>query len=196
MKSREAMRTTRRAGPLRHWISGVALGLALGLLLSDGLAVTGELTKSPAEVVKKYLELDMKGARLEALSREALRPYTTWKEEPAWGHVVVIQGYTVADESKRWEILGPLEVVIPVHFQVLGRMYWSTATFISEPHVEEVRVRVAAVGDRWRIIEPLVPPHVGRQRLVNHVKQALLETTEPSERDALTALRDDLKQAK
>lgn len=182
---------------VRRRLAAAILGFALaaGLAGSDGLAITGDLTKDPADIVKKYFDLDMKGARLESLSRTALKPYTRWKDEPAWGYVVVIQDFAVLDESAKWEILGQLDVVIPVHFKVIGRMYWSTATFIPEPRTEEVRVRVAAVHDRWRILEPQVPPHVGRPRLINYVRQAQLDATDQAERDALAALLADLKRA-
>jgi hypothetical protein len=186
----------RKTGARRR-VAAALLGLALaaGLAGADGLAITGDLTKDPADIVKKYFDLDMKGARLESLSRTALKPYTRWKEEPAWGYVVVIQDFLVLDESATWEILGPLDVVIPVRFKVLGRMYWNTAAFIPEPRTEEVRVRVAAVHDRWRILEPQVPPHVGRPRLINYVRQAQLDATEQADRDALAALLGDLKRA-
>ena len=47
--------------------------LALVLLYGDGLAQTGSLKHSPSEVVKRYLELDYKGARLDAMSVEGSR---------------------------------------------------------------------------------------------------------------------------
>ena len=42
--------------------------LALVLSAGDGLAQTGSLKHSPADVVKRYLALDYKGARLDAMS--------------------------------------------------------------------------------------------------------------------------------
>jgi len=45
----------------------LCLLLALALSVGDGLAQTGSLQHSPAEVVKRYLALDHKGARLDAL---------------------------------------------------------------------------------------------------------------------------------
>src|SRR5207247_10396796 len=96
--------------------------LLLRLLTNDGPAQTGALKKDPVEVVTKYLSLDRHGARLEAMSVEVLKPYINWKEEPAWGHVVVITDFEVLDDIAQWQIIDMLEVVIPVKFRVRGSM--------------------------------------------------------------------------
>lgn len=173
-----------------------AVFLTLQVTWNDGLAQTYALTRDPVELVKKYVSLDQKGVRLESMSWETLKPYVHWKEEPAWGHVMVTGSYNVVDDIKQWEIVSMLEVVIPVEFQVLGAMYWETAGFLPEKHVEQVKFRVKAVGGRWRIIEPLLPPHVGQQRMIHYVRQAMLQETEPSRLASLAALRDALQKAK
>ncbi|MGH8526745.1 MAG: hypothetical protein ACREXY_21815, partial [Gammaproteobacteria bacterium] len=66
----------------------------LVLLCGNGLAQTASIKHSPSDVVKRYVELDHKGARLDAMSAETVASYTDWNEEPAWGHVVVTRGYT------------------------------------------------------------------------------------------------------
>lgn len=189
----------RQPGP-ESWYGLYLLILAVFLTLlvtwSDGLAQTYALNRDPVEVVKKYVSLDQKGVRLESRSWETLKPYVHWKEEPNWGHVMVTGGYKVIDDIKQWEVVSMLEVVIPVEFQVLGAMYWETAGFLPEKQVEQVKFRVKAVGGRWRIIEPLLPPHVGQQRMINYVRQAMLQETEPSRLATLTSLRDELQKAK
>jgi hypothetical protein len=174
----------------------VAVFLTLQVTWSEGLAQTYALTRDPVELVKKYVSLDQKGVRLESRSWETLKPYVHWKEEPAWGHVMVTGSYKVVEDIKQWEIVNMLEVVIPVEFQVLGAMYWETAGFLPEKRVEQVKFRVKEVGGRWRIIEPLLPPHVGQQRMINYVRQAMLQETEPSLLASLAALRDELQKAK
>jgi len=166
-----------------------------GAMVADGLAFTGDLKKDPANVVKAYLSLDMKGARLESMSWETLRPYVNWTRELSWGIVVVIENYEVIDEIKAWEVVNLLEVWIPVKFKVLGTMEWDEVVFKPEPHVEEVRFHVKAVGDRWRIIEPTLPPHVGQKRLIGYVRQAMIEETDGVKAARLTELRDSLRQA-
>ncbi|HYR60945.1 MAG TPA: hypothetical protein VEM37_06270, partial [Nitrospiraceae bacterium] len=101
--------------------------LALVLSAGDGLAQTGSLKHSPSDVVKRYLALDFKGARLDSMSVETVASYTSWHEEPAWGHVVVTRGFVVAEQYRQWEVIDRLEVVIPVTFQVIGSVYLETA---------------------------------------------------------------------
>jgi hypothetical protein len=162
----------------------------------EGKAQSGALNKSPTELLKKYLTLDLHGARLEPLSYEAIKPYVAWKEEPAWGQVVVVSGYEVPEDIKRWQVINNLDVIIPVAFRVLGTVDLSNATFAEEPHVQEVRFHVKAVGGLWRIVEPILPPHVGQKRMVNYVRQALSEEREPSQAEKLTTLREVLKKSR
>jgi hypothetical protein len=173
------------------------LTLCLFFLSSlDGLAQTGALDQSPAEIVKKYFALDQKGAKLDSLSYEALAPYRDWQEEPAWGRVVVIRGFSVAEHYRQWEIVDRLEVVIPVTFEVLGAVYMETAGFVPESSVEEIRVRVKSVRNRWRIVEPVLPPHVGLKRMINFVREAWMKETEPDKRQSLAQLQDELRKAR
>lgn len=159
-------------------------------------AQTGALEHSPADLIKKYFSLDQKGARLDSISFEALTPYTAWREEPAWGRVVVIRGFTVPDHHSKWEIVDRLEVVVPVSFQVIGAVYLDGATFTPEPRVEEIRVRLKAVKNRWRIVEPVLPPHVGQKRMINFVREAWVKENDPTKRDRLAALQEELRKAK
>ena len=170
--------------------------LALVLSAGDGLAQTGSLKHSPAEVVKRYLALDSKGARLDAMSVETVASYRSWDEEPKWGHVVVTQSFVVAEQYRQWEVIDSLEVVIPVTFQVIGSVYLETPRFVQETATEEVRFRVKAVKNRWRIVEPMLPPHVGQQRMVNFVRESWVKETDPAKRDSLGALQDELRKAK
>jgi len=178
-----------------HWLA-IAVSFALLLTWSEGLTQTYGLLRDPVEVVKKYVSLDQRGIRLESISWETIRPYVNWKEEPSWGHVVVTSGYKIVDDIKQWEVISMMEVLIPVEYQVQGLVYWEAPGFLPEKQVEQVKFRVKAVGGRWRIIEPLLPPHVGQKRMINFVRQAMLQELEPSRLAILTALRDELQKAK
>jgi hypothetical protein len=168
----------------------------LVLLCGNGLAQSASIKHSPADVVKRYVELDHKGARLDAMSAETVASYTGWSEEPAWGHVVVTRGFVVAEHYRQWQVIDSLEVVIPVTFQVIGSVYLETAGFVQDVETEEIRFRVKAVENRWKIIEPLVPPHVGHKRMVNFVREALTNETDPAKRDRLGVLQEELRKAK
>lgn len=133
--------------------TGGARGLFCLLMLGwfwsmamPAVAQTNAISHSPAKVVEKYFALDNKGVRLDATSFESVASLVEWKEEPAWGKVIVISGFTVPDDFRQWEIVNRLEVVVPVEFRVLGVMYLDTAGFVPEPGTEQVRVRVKVQG--------------------------------------------------
>ena len=183
---------------LRLSVSAAFVSVTFCLLFMSGpavLAQTGGLDQSPAEIVKKYFALDQKGAKLDSLSFEALAPYRDWEEEPVWGRVVVIRGFSVAEHYSQWDIVDRLEVVIPVTFEVIGAVYMETAGFVPESGIEEIRVRVKSVRSRWRIVEPVMPPHVGQKRMINFVREAFVKETEPDKRASLAQLRDELRKA-
>ena len=196
-----------RLRPMRMMLSrrpvAAVIFLLMGCLVplhlwseSEALAQTGALIHSPAEIVKKYFELDQKGAKLDSMSFEALAPYRGWETEPVWGKVIVIRDFSVAEHYRDWEIVNRLEVVIPVTFQVLGAVYLETAGFLPEVSVEEIHVRVKSVRNRWRIIEPVLPPHVGQKRMINFVREAWVKETEPAKRESLAALQTELRKIK
>ncbi len=162
----------------------------------DGFGQSNAINHSPAHVVQKYFSLDNKGARLDATSFDTVRPYVGWKDEPVWGKIVVINGFSVPDDYRKWEVATPLEVVIPVEFKILGSVYFDTAGFVPDPVVEQVRIRVKVVDNRWKIVEPMLPPHVGQKRMLNFVRQSMLEETEDRRRADLASLQSDLRKAK
>ena len=170
--------------------------LVLVLSSGDGLAQAGSIKHSPSDVVKRYVELDHKGARLDAMSAETVASYTGWNEEPAWGHVVVTRGFVVAEQYRQWEVIDRLEVIIPVTFEVIGSVYLETAGFVQRVETEEVRFRVKGVKNRWKIVEPMLPPHVGQKRMVNFVREAWVKETDPVKRDRLGVLQEELRKAK
>lgn len=185
----------RRKRILRAWQLLLALSMSL-LMVAEVQAQSGGLTHDPTEILKRYFTLDSKGARLESLSYETVAPYVAWKDEPVWGHAVVIEDFKVINETSQWEIVNNLEVVIPVEFKVLGLVYYEKAIFIPEPGPEVIRVRIKAVRNRWRIVEPVLPPHIGHKRMINHVRQAWLDETDLAKREQLDALREAIRKAK
>ncbi len=139
---------------------------------TDSPAFNGHITEDPTKLLEKYLSLDKKGARLEAYSTEVLKPFVAWREEPVWGQVVVISDYQVIEDVTQWEIISSMEAKIPVVYQVLGTMHWESVTFFAEPSQEIQLFHIKAVQDRWQIVAPQLPPHVGRQRMVDFVRWA------------------------
>jgi len=160
------------------------------------LAQSGSLDQSPAAIVKRYVGLDKKGARMDAMSFETLVPYIDWTEEPLWGRVVVIQDVTVSEDYRKWEVVNQLEVVIPATFTVLGSVYLETAAFVPSAITEEVRFRVKAVRSKWRIVEPVIPPHIGLKRMIDLVREAEVKETDAEKRGILAALGETLRKVK
>jgi len=161
-----------------------------------GFTQSGSLKHSPAEVVKRYVRLDQKGARLEAMGFDVLAPYTDWTEEPSWDHVVVIQEADVPEDYRKWVIIDNLEVIIPVTFRVRGTVNLKSAVFVPEDKTEEVRFHVKAVRNSWRIVEPVIPPHIGVPRMVNFAREAALHEQDEAQRGTLAALEGSLRKAK
>ena len=170
------------------------VGLSFGFIEPLG-AFTGDLTRDPADVVKAYLRLDSKGVRLEATSQETLRPYIDWSEEPWWAKVIVTKRYEVVEDVEQWDILNSLEVRIPVEFAVLGMIFWETGTFAEQVHTERVWFHIKGFEDRWRIIAPQIPPHVTVKRMINIVRQAILDEPQSQRKDILRRLRTELERA-
>ncbi len=182
--------------PVRILLCLVVLAAGTWLFPVSALTLTGDLTNDPAKVIKKYLSLDQRGARLAAHSYEAVRPYVAWdREEPAWKRFVVIRTYSVSDDVTQWTIVSSTEALIPVTFQVLGVVHMETATFVPEPREEQFSIRIRAVGNHWKMVSPVFPPHVGRSRLADFVKDSMLRETNDDRARTLRRLRDDLVNA-
>lgn len=194
----------RSAADSKTWRVACALALAcLGLTLlvnvgwaQTGFTQSGSLKRSPADIVKRYVRLDQKGARLDAMAFDVLSPYVEWKEEPAWDQIVVIQDAHVHEDYRKWDIIDNLDVVIPVTFRVRGVVSLKTAGFVAEEKTEEIRFHVKAVGNQWRIVEPVIPPHVGIARMANFAREAGLQEKDEAQRSALAALTSSLRKAK
>lgn len=156
-------------------------------------AISGYITEDPTKILQKYLSLDKKGVRLEAHSWQVVRPFVAWLEEPVWGQVVVISRYEVVEDVSQWEILGVLEAKIPVIFEVLGAMHWESVTYVTNPHREMQYFHLKAVEDRWQIVGPQLPPHVGHQRLVDFVRWAELNESGPERKVLFNSLIQQLE---
>ena len=180
----------------QEWGSGIGRCFGLILLFSGQVfGLSTDITNDPSKVVEKYLSLDKRGARLDALSYEVLKPYTAWGEEPVWGQVVVISNYSVADDVDTWEIVSPVEAVIPVTYQLLGVVQWEAATFLTEVREEIIHIRIKAVDSRWKIVSPPFPPHVGRKRLIDYVRDAQVNEGSAAREERLRQLREALERA-
>lgn len=172
----------------------VVLSLAVGS--NAQVTPSGSMKRSPADVVKRYVLLDQKGARLDASAFDTVLPYIDWREEPAWGRIVVVRHISVPEDYRKWDILNNLEVVIPVTFHVLGAVYLENASFIPGETIEEVRFHVKVMKNYWRIVSPVIPPHVGVKRMVSFAREAEANERNEAHRAELASLIDSLRKAK
>ncbi len=156
-------------------------------------AFNRHIKEDPVNVLNKYLSLDKKGARLEADSWQVVTPYVHWGEDIVWGQVVVISEFHVVEDVRKWEIISGLEAKIPVVFDVVGTMLWESVTFVPDPHQETYLFHVKAVYDRWQIVHPQLPPHVGRQRMMDFVRWAELSEPEGPRKALFSSLHQQLK---
>ncbi len=156
-------------------------------------AFNGHITEDPTKILEKYLSLDKKGVRLEAYSWQVIRPFVAWMEEPVWGHVVVISQFELVQDTAKWEVVNNLEAKIPVIYEVLGTMYWESATFVADPHLEFQYFHIQAIQDRWQISGPQLPPHVGRQRMIDFVRWTELNESDPVKKTLFAALKNQLE---
>ena len=183
-------------GPMRILLCLVGLVVGTWLFSVPASSLTNDLTNDPAKVIKKYLSLDKRGVRLTAQTYESVKPYVAWEqEEPVWERFVVIRDYVVSDDVTQWDIVSSTEARIPVTFQVLGIVHVETATFIRAPREEVLSIRIRAVDNHWKMVSPVFPPHVGRSRLADFVKNAILHETNDDRARTLRRLREDLVNA-
>jgi hypothetical protein len=166
-----------------------------GVLVPVG-AFNSHITEDPTRILQKYLSLDQKGVRLNAASFEVVDPYIMWQDEPTWGHVVVIADFHIEPDVTKWEIIDDLEAKIPVTFEVLGTMHWESVTFVSDSHQETHWFHIKAMYDRWQIAGPLLPPHVGRRRLVDFVRWNELNEPDVKKKTWLASLQKQLNAKK
>ena len=177
-------------------VSKVIVLMVLGffaVLPSASHSFNRHIKEDPVKTLNKYLSLDKKGARLEASSWQVIDPYVDWEDEISWGQVVVISKYHIVDDVRQWEIISGLEAKIPVMFDVVGTMHWESVTFVPDPHQESYLFHIKAVYDRWQIVDPQLPPHVGRQRLINFVRWTELSETEVGRRALFASLKKQLE---
>lgn len=183
-------------GCMRVQLCLLSLALAAGVFPLSVLSLTSDLTNDPAKVVDKYLSLDKRGVRLTAQTYESVKPYVAWEqEEPVWNRFVVIRDYSISDDVTQWDVVSSTEAFIPVTFQVLGVVHVETATFVPGPREQVLSVHIRAVDHRWKLVGPVFPPHVGRQRLADFVKDSMLHEDDADRAETLRRLREALVKA-
>lgn len=105
-------------------------------------------------VVRRFCQADGRGQRVQLAGWAAIAPLVTWPLEPAWDHVVLIDGYQVGVPDAAED--GGL--AIEVRYAVIGDV--SALGLDTAVHVETAEFRMDGADGTWRILGPPLPPHV------------------------------------
>jgi hypothetical protein len=109
----------------------------------------------PQNVVRDFCRLDANGARLASHGWREIAPLVGWPFDPAWDQIQFITGYQIGSTR-------PLEegrLAIDVEYGVVGEA--SALGFEPVSHRERVTFILDTPDEiHWRIISPMVPPHV------------------------------------
>jgi hypothetical protein len=105
-------------------------------------------------VVRRFCQADGLGQRVQLAGWAAIAPLVTWLLEPAWDHVVLIDGYEVG-WSDAAEDGG---VAIEVRYAVIGDV--SALGLDTAVHVETAEFRMDGADGTWRILGQPPPPHI------------------------------------
>jgi hypothetical protein len=137
-------------------------------VVAGAVAPVTAVESGPRVVVREFCQADGFGQRVQIAGWAAIAPLVTWPLEPAWDHVVLIDGYQV-DSPHPVEDGG---VAIEVRYTVLGEV--SALGLDTAVHVEAVEFRLNVVNGGWRVLGPPLPPHIFAYRVdTNAVRHSL-----------------------
>ncbi|MCM2357751.1 MAG: hypothetical protein NDI77_06355 [Geobacteraceae bacterium] len=159
--------------------------LLIFLLLNTGIAIGS--TEIPAEIVKRYCSADLNGARLSSNAYNAVRPLVYWNDEPGWDHSFVISGFDVIKSKKTTNG----EVIVEVTYNVIAIL--NGDELLTYNFVELVDFVLAKKGKEWRIVRPIVPPHVSATAAIENITNVLKTETDKGRVRELKHLVDRLE---
>lgn len=133
--------------------------VVVAILLAGAVAPAAAQQASPQQVVAAFCREDALGARTAPRSYARVAGLVGWPLEPAWDHVVLVQGYEVGDAQP----VAPGEVEVEVTYTVTGRV--SAARKDAEAHLARRRFRLARGDDGWRLVGAPPPPHLFASRV-------------------------------
>jgi hypothetical protein len=166
------------------------VALAMMPLHSVAYAQSDDTPSTPVDVIKKYCSLDLGGARLDSKTWSKVAPLITWEDEPGWDAVVVVSGFRVGSPKETGS-----RTVIPVTFQVVGTLD-GDGPFVHGSRLETVSFELARSDSRWKIKQPVMPPHVSVSSISNNIRELIEAVRNNSERKrTLEATLKDLRAA-
>lgn len=135
------------------------IAVVVAVVLGGTGAPAAARPASPQQVVAAFCREDALGARSTPRAYRRVAGLVGWPLEPAWDHVVLVQGYEVGDAVPA----GPGEVEVEVTYTVVGRV--SAARKDAEAYLARRRFRLARGDDGWRLVGAPPPPHLFASRV-------------------------------
>src|ERR1043166_4791784 len=155
--------------PRRIIVRGIFMLVTLALAALPVRRGSAAVDAGPQGVVRQFCQADALGQRVSVQGWETIGRLVGWSFEPAWDHVVLINGYAVDPPSPRVD--GALKV--DVRYDVLSTV--SALGVDASARVETVTLQVRTPdGSAWRIDGPPPPPHILGNRVdVEAMRQSL-----------------------
>jgi hypothetical protein len=124
--------------------------------------------KSPEEIVKRYYMADFNGVRLHAGQDENIQQLIAWKHEPGWDYAFIVDKISIHNVKQ----LSADEVIIEVRYHIIG--IWQGEDFFEFDFNEVIDFVLMREGEKWKIIEPIFPPHISPSAAIKHLENLIL----------------------
>jgi len=140
-------------------------------------------------LVRNYLELDYRGARLVPEQAKKLLALTTWKSDPEWQVLTLVSQYEISDAH----FSGFKHVIVTVNYTVVGR-YEPGVGFTRDTEPQTAEFTLSEDDSGWKILEsdPPVAPHVSKASLVQWLKTALPKEQDPMRKSVMQSTLNQL----
>ena len=125
-----------------------------------------EYPATPEKVVEEYVRKDAEGARLSGDKFQEIKDLFMWEEGGSDGCTVITE-YDIKTLS-----VGPAEASVLVTYQELGNT--SVLNWIPGKRKWAVTFILKKDGNRWRIAEPEISPHVLLDVIIGYLERSIV----------------------
>jgi hypothetical protein len=154
------------------------------LILSCSLLMTtlifGEVLSSPEVAIEKYCKLDLEGVNLSSERAKKIFPFIYWpiggKVNPGWDFMVVVSNYSIKRKATVRKFDHDV-VQFEVSYDVLGLVHGGPE-FIEKSEKETIIIEAIKINNGWKIVNPILPPHVSIETAINHLNDLLNDYNE------------------
>lgn len=144
-------------------MKSLRLILIVGWVYLSPLLLFAQKSIPPAEVVRAFCKLDFEGARLEAANYPKIAKLYSWKGEPGWDTALIVKSFRVKPVANN----GNTASVI-VEYTQYGEL--AGEEFHLKEGANAARFKLKKISGSWRIIAPVIPPHVSVSAIRQHIE--------------------------